>query len=451
MEAFKEKQFLIFKLDNGQEVKYDLSKSCFIGKSGKVVKSISSYLSGYTIQDVIESFSDENFRNFLKFLNLNFVNVKQQRNYWGTKTEGTRIKNIGTFLSKISYYLYFEQYFSAGIKKIDPNFHVEVKDLPKGYLNFLKKFDKEANNKTLLEYTYNVDNYNLINKLIDEKKFNSLTRSDLDSILIIPAERTNYWSGIDSNKQYVLRNSPEYQTILQQRRYYPGPKIASDIFYILCNTYNYNKMRLLEYIDDLLTFEGITNLIDLLRELEDYNCMLTEMSPTRKYEKYPKYFLSMHTITVRNYNRLVKAVYPAEKFEERVKKDWEFSYNDYRFIYPNTDADIKEEAVMQNNCVASYINRVIDGKCDIMFLRNKDNLKHSLVTLEIREWKVVQAKAKFNSEPSEDEWEAIHEFDKFLLKKKKEYFTKKAKELQLGTDKGFNMMTNMTKKLEKKS
>ena len=47
MEAFKEKQFLIFKLDNGQEVKYDLSKSCFIGKSGKVVKSISSYLSGY--------------------------------------------------------------------------------------------------------------------------------------------------------------------------------------------------------------------------------------------------------------------------------------------------------------------------------------------------------------------------------------------------------------------
>ena len=159
----------------------------------------------------------------------------------------------------------------------------------------------------------------------------------------------------------------------------------------------------------------------------------------------------MHTITVRNYNRLVKAVYPAEKFEERVKKDWEFSYNDYRFIYPNTDADIKEEAVMQNNCVASYINRVIDGKCDIMFLRNKDNLKHSLVTLEIREWKVVQAKAKFNSEPSEDEWEAIHEFDKFLLKKKKEYFTKKVKELQLGTDKGFNMMTNMTKKLEKKS
>ncbi|WP_262743874.1 PcfJ domain-containing protein, partial [Clostridioides difficile] len=39
------------------------------------------------------------------------------------------------------------------------------------------------------------------------------------------------------------------------------------------------------------------------------------------------------------------------------------------------------------NCVSSYIQNVIDGKCHILFMRKKDNLSKSLVTIEVKKAK----------------------------------------------------------------
>lgn len=56
----------------------------------------------------------------------------------------------------------------------------------------------------------------------------------------------------------------------------------------------------------------------------------------------------------------------------------------YVFIAPTCKQDFLDEAEMQQNCLASYINRFIDGDCLIMFMRWKDDPTHSLVTIEIR-------------------------------------------------------------------
>lgn len=61
-----------------------------------------------------------------------------------------------------------------------------------------------------------------------------------------------------------------------------------------------------------------------------------------------------------------------------------------------------------------------------MFLRkqNKDTPKkeeqynNNLVTLEIRDYKVVQARGKFNRPVTEQEQELINQFNKYLLKLK---------------------------------
>ena len=82
------------------------------------------------------------------------------------------------------------------------------------------------------------------------------------------------------------------------------------------------------------------------------------------------------------------------------------------FIYPNCTQDIKDEAVQQNNCVASYIDRVIDGNCHVMFLRKKDNPEKSLVTIEIRHNRIVQAKRRFNDPVNKEEQEAIDYWNK---------------------------------------
>ena len=85
--------------------------------------------------------------------------------------------------------------------------------------------------------------------------------------------------------------------------------------------------------------------------------------------------------------------------------------------YPNSTQDIKDESVSQNNCVASYIDKVIDGECYLLFLRKKDNPSQSWITIEVRNGKIVQAKRRFNFPVSNEEREVIDEFNKKFAKK----------------------------------
>ena len=90
---------------------------------------------------------------------------------------------------------------------------------------------------------------------------------------------------------------------------------------------------------------------------------------------------------------------------------------------------------MQNNCVASYIDSVIEGDCSIIFLRKNENLNKSYVTCEVREIydkeldvyfpKIVQAKRAYNENTSKEDDIIIDIWDKTqkqkrLLEKHKE-------------------------------
>lgn len=413
MVARKEKQFIIFTLDDGKTVKYDLSTGKTYGKTGKEVKSITTQLRGYNIVDLINSFPDENYRNFLNFLNSQFVNrINNRYGTWGRMyTTGTKITNIGTFLSKINSYRFFEQYFSAGIKNIDRDFYMPINELPKNYLSYVRKFNEQINTENVKRYEKFANEFGEIERICD--KYELLSRTDLVS-MFIPNTTLKY------NEETGRRDKLEIQT--DSWRVNKSQKH----FETLINTYNYNKMSLLQYIDNIMYYEGVEPYSKVLEELVDYNKMQSEMS-MHKYEKYPKNFLTTHTITCRNYNRLTKE-YPVEDFAERVDKEMEFKYQDYVFIYPNTPQDVKDEAVMQTNCVASYIDKVMKGTCHIMFLRKKDAPDKSLVTLEIRDGQVVQKRRAFNLDPSLEEEEAIVQFNKHLLKLRKKRLSIKKKE-----------------------
>ena len=56
----------------------------------------------------------------------------------------------------------------------------------------------------------------------------------------------------------------------------------------------------------------------------------------------------------------------------------------YVFIAPTCRQDFLDEAQMQQNCLASYVKRFVDGECIIMFMRLKNDPTNSLVTIEIR-------------------------------------------------------------------
>ena len=136
-----------------------------------------------------------------------------------------------------------------------------------------------------------------------------------------------------------------------------------------------------------------------------------------KYDKYPRHFLTTHQIAIRNYQRMKKE-FSEEMFKKRINKQYECSFGNYTFVYPNSTQDIKDKAVQMSNCVSSYIDKVINGECHILFLRKKDSPDKSLVTIEVRNNQIVQARRKFNDPVNEEEQKVIDAFNNKFAKVK---------------------------------
>ena len=257
-----------------------------------------------------------------------------------------------------------EQIFSAGIEDIiGRNFSYAINDIPKALIKLCKNHNIKLSNNFLKFYKQNPDAYQLAYKL----EYISLDDYDIYHIL-------NY-------------STDRYDRHIRSWMY-------ESYFIKLLNEYGYTTKGLLNYLDYCKTFEAIDDVDYLLRELFDYAKMMNQISP--KFDKYPRHFLTTHKIASRNYNRLKKD-FSEELFKKRINKDMEKTFGKYRFYYPNSTQDIKNESVQMNNCVSSYIDKVIDGDCHILFLRYKDTPNESLVTIEVRNNKIVQAFQKYNN------------------------------------------------------
>ena len=322
-----------------------------------------------TINQLIEFCDDEKYAKFLKF-------VKRKYPYY--------IENIGTILSKVPKYAKFEQIFSAGFDDIvDSNFSKTINDIPKSLIKVARGRNVKISDRFCDYWKKNPDAHYLAYQL----EYISLTDDDINKIL----------------------NRESYNYVDGTYHYY-------SYFNKLIDEYGYNPKALLLYLDALKTFEAIEDIYYLLSEIEDYARMMNTISS--KFDKYPRNFLTTHKIACRNYNRLKKE-FSEEIFRTRINKDYECSFGDYQFIYPDSTQSIKDEAVAQNNCVASYVDKVIDGECHILFLRKKSNLKESLVTIEVRNNHIVQARRRFNDPVTLEEQEVIDKWNKSFSDKEK--------------------------------
>ena len=372
MKIYKEKQFLIFDFEDGQTVKYDFATKTCIGKRGKPVSNLCTQLRGLTIGELCNCCVDKQYGKFLNF-------VKDHGGEYGCE-----INNIGTILNRVPRFSNFEQIFSAGIDSIvDSHFKYSINDIPKSLIKLCKSHNIKLSNQFLEFYKQNPDAYFLAYNL----DYISLTDNDIYNILL------SYSHSYDGNTY--------------RWRYYPR-------FINLINEYGYTAKPLLNYIDYLKTFEAIDNVDSMLREIEDYAKMMKEISP--KFDKYPKHFLTTHKIASRNYNRL-RHKFDEEKFKKRINTNMERTFDKFCFIYPKCIQDIKDESVQMSNCVSSYVQRVIDGQCDILFLRYKDSPDKSLVTIEVRENKIVQALQRYNHPLTIEQKEIVDKWNKWWTNK----------------------------------
>ena len=358
MKVYKERQFLVFDFEDGKTVKYDFAKKQAIGKRGLPVANLCSQLKDVTVDDIIECCVDNNYGHFLKFIKHNSLAT-----------------NIGTLLEKTYKFSAYEPIFSAGVTNVSMDLLNFKEKVPTNLINICKKYQITLNQALLNSYN---NNPNLFNYIFNtEFSFNSLTLEDLRIIIT---------STDIMNQQCVHR------------------------FDYVIKEHNYNTKSLLAYFDNLMTFEALS-IYGIMNNFYDYLTMASKIS--NKFDKYPKNLLTTHAITVRNYNRL-KEQFDEEQFLKIRDESLEMQYKDYIMIYPKSTQEIKDEAVQQHNCVASYIKKVLNGDCHIMFLRKKDTPSKSLVTIEIRDNKVVQAFRSYNTpitvEDKEfiDRWNELH-------------------------------------------
>lgn len=380
MKVYKERQFLIFDFEDGKTVKYDFATKECIGKKGKPVKNLCSQLSGFTINDVIDNCVDENYAKFISFV---------KRRYYDDFYRP--INNLGTILDKIPMYAKYEQIFSAGINDIVDcrNFAYTINDIPKALIKLCRNHKITLSNDFLKYYKKNPDGYQLAYK----QKYISLTDNDINDVL----------HHSKSVKEYYGTQTCQYNYV----------KVST--FNELITEYGYTVKGLTHYLDYLVTYEAL-NASHIINEIYDYASMMKEIS--NKFDKYPKHFLTTHKIASRNYNRL-KQEFKENEFKNRINKDMEKTLGEYRFIYPTCTQDIKDEAVAQNNCVISYIQKVIDGQCHILFLRHKDRPNESLVTIEVRDNKIVQALQKYNHPLTKEQKEVVEMWNKWYANKLK--------------------------------
>lgn len=284
-----------------------------------------------------------------------------------------RISNFGTLLKRAKKWSNFEQVFAQGAK-ISPYYHGPVPE--QNFINFCKKYDIKIDLFMSEIYKRNPNFFNLLFSL----NTNELTKSEKEKIL---------------NSGYYF------------------DKIEDLI------NWGYAQKALIVYLDYLETHEAL-NYSNAISTLYDYTKMMRRIS--KKFDKYPRNLLTSHNIAIRNYERLSRE-YEENAFRERINLDMEFSYNEYRIIYPKMVQDIKDEASQQHHCVATYIDSVIDGETNIVFLRKKEDIDKSLVTMEVKNNKVVQARGKFNRDLTQKEQEVVDRYNQYLENK----FNKKTK------------------------
>lgn len=241
-----------------------------------------------------------------------------------------------------------------------------------------------------------------------------------------------------------LRNKGSFQEIFGvSKDYYPFMK-KNNITYLqlkllrLLQEKDIKKIKYLQhfvsYGDSISDLEEISNYISLNRFIK-YSKMHHRNVRTYLYKDYLR-FAKMLGLDLKNnryafpknlkeeHDKLEKQyeiqskVLVQKAIKRRGKELSKYKYKNNKFIIlpaPNLKA-LQDESKQQNNCVRTYAERYADGTCDIYFMRDIQNPKKSLVTVEVKNNKVVQSRIKNNNDPNEKQLKFLDSWENIILK-----------------------------------
>lgn len=170
----------------------------------------------------------------------------------------------------------------------------------------------------------------------------------------------------------------------------------------------YSTKTLITLCPQIVELGADTTFIRLYR---DYLNMVEKLDDTKNYR--PNFTSTedvkkMHDAALAVYN-LKKEVLKRESFEKHCKKWDKFTYSNeiYSVISPKTPGDIAKEGLELHHCVRSYIDKVVIGDTNILFIRKTEDLDKPFFTVEISNSGIIEQVHGFgnrnvNTEPGLD-------------------------------------------------
>lgn len=204
--------------------------------------------------------------------------------------------------------------------------------------------------------------------------------------------------------------------------------INSDIFYggrrddlvkvIEFGNLDFNKF--VEYLVYLHEYEGLKFSLGsasswkfTLDTYYDYLEMQKEMFG-KIVEKYPKNYLTEKQKLNANYS-VWKEKHKEDIMLQRSEavKGLEYKKEPYCIMIPQKTGDIIDEGYQLGHCVGSYVDKVLGGETNIVFMRKITTPEKSLVTVEVKNGAVIQFRGKADRDCTKEELD-------FLIKWAKE-------------------------------
>ena len=151
-----------------------------------------------------------------------------------------------------------------------------------------------------------------------------------------------------------------------------------------------------------------------LNYLNDSYMMATQLE--LPFDKKPKALVRYHDVlakeikTISNQlnDKKIQQVFQTYKHLEQIgvpNEDNEYDKNNkYSIILPKNAQDIITEGKMMRHCVGSYVERVANGKCVILFVRKSNDINKPFVTMEyaVRDNSIIQIKAFANGKADKE-------------------------------------------------
>ncbi|PPA87676.1 hypothetical protein C4A75_00200 [Brevibacillus laterosporus] len=300
---------------------------------------------------------------------------------------------FGRFFHRlITEFSYYELLHKAGVR-IDTNTHIAN---PNGKSPMEILGLSKTQWKMITKYNISIKNFKEIkNDSADNKMINFLS--------YIKTLEDEF--GINRTADFF---NNEFGHIYEEHVYRSALQIAEQ--------YNLPIKKFIKYIYFECDVSQGLNATSAIIEYADYIRMTTEMGYER-FDRYPRFLRTVHDIASRNYK---------VKLNEKEMKEWEASYeNNKHFEYayqgfkifsPKEPSELIREGNVLGHCVGSYVDKVRKGISTILFLRERDDIGTPLVTIEVKENRIVQAKGKMNYPPSKDQNEIIKKFaEKYKL------------------------------------